>query len=111
MKLFDIRNTYEDKQRYGYILDNLDPDTKNIPMREAREKLPPYADPYLAKNRARIMERQKQREKDLEELRTSQDKHTRYYAFKEQFQDVFEEYKLITTEQQKQITDGEKTKE
>lgn len=91
-----IRHHYVQLQRYGYIQDNLNEEETKVKSNEARQKLPAYADHYLERHRVRIKQDLEKEQARIEEVRLSEKKHRRFYDFKQEFGDVFEEHKLIT---------------
>ena len=53
--------------------------------------MPIYADTYVEKNRERIMREKQKRAEEMEEIRKNEKKYKRYYDFKQEFKDVFDE--------------------
>jgi NADH:ubiquinone oxidoreductase subunit len=91
-----IRHHYVEIQRYGYMKDDLDDQTTKIKAGEAREKLPEYADHYLERHKVRIKKDLAKEQAKIDDARLNEKKHRRYYDFKQEFNDIFEEHKQIS---------------
>ena len=50
----------------------------------------------MGRHRDRIMAEKRNKEQEIEEIRKNEKKHRRYYNFKQEFKDVFDEHKEIT---------------